>query len=147
MLIADNFVLELPLDQWWFCVVVLIVLVFVIWAVARFTTSVTKDIDPAETDRQMLTAVRDLKTQGELTDEESRSIKSRLVDRLTQPANTGDIDEGDEPAKVDTSADSKPLMTPLDKETSTDSPAAEEEGISAPKGEIDEKEENDQTHV
>ena len=147
MLPADYSLLELPFDEWWFCVVVLIVLVFVIWAVARFTTSVTKGIDPAETDRQMLTAVRDLKTQGELSDEEYRSIKSRLVDRLTQPADTSDTDEGDESAKVDTSANSEPLTTPLDKETTTNSPAAEEEGISAPEGEIDENGKNDQTHA
>lgn len=147
MLHADNSLLELPFDEWWFCVVVLIVLVFVIWAVARFTTSVSKDIDPAETDRQMLTAVRDLKTEGELSEEEYRSIKSRLVDRLTETADPEDSDTEYESAEADTSADSDSLTTRTIKEKSADSPAVEEERISSPEDEIDENGKNDQTHA
>ena len=125
----------------------MIVLVFVIWTVARFTTSVTKDIDPAETDRQMLTAVRDLKTQGELSDEEYRSIKSWLVDRLTETSDPEDSDTDDESAEADTSSDSDSLTTPSNTEESTDSSEAEEEGISSPEDEMDENGKNDQTHA
>ena len=75
---------ELPVDNWWFCAAVLIVLVVSIWA---------EDIDPAETDRQMLTAVSELRSQGELTTEEFRSIKSRLVNRLSEQTVAADSDD------------------------------------------------------
>jgi len=84
---------ELPVDNWWFCAAVLIVLVVSIWAIARLTASATEDIDPAETDRQMLTAVSELRSQGELTTEEFRSIKSRLVNRLSEQTVAADSDD------------------------------------------------------
>lgn len=84
---------ELPVDSWWFFAVVLVLLIFVIWGVARLTTSVTGDIDPAEIDRQMLTAVSELRSQGELTSEEYRSIKSRLVDRLSDQTSSADSED------------------------------------------------------
>jgi hypothetical protein len=74
---------ELPFDSWWFLGVVLLLLVCLIWVIARLTTTVTDDIDPAEIDRQMLTAVNELHSQGELSEEEYRSIKGRLVTRLS----------------------------------------------------------------
>lgn len=73
---------ELPVDSWWFFTVVLVLLVLFIWAIARLTTRTTDDIDPTEIDRQMLSAVSELRSQGELSPEEFRSIKSRLVERL-----------------------------------------------------------------
>ena len=74
---------ELPFDNWWFLGVVLLLLVCSIWVIAQLTTKVTDDIDPAEIDRQMLTAVNELHSQGELSEEEYRSIKGRLVTRLS----------------------------------------------------------------
>lgn len=74
---------ELPVDSWWFFMVVLVLLMVFIWAIARLTTRTTDDIDPAEIDRQMLSAVSELRSQGELSPEEFRSIKSRLVERLS----------------------------------------------------------------
>ena len=85
-LFTEEWAIPLPIDSWWFCAVVLIVLVFAIWLIARLTTSVTEDIDPAEADRQMLTAVAELKSRGELSSEEFRSIKGRLVERLSDEA-------------------------------------------------------------
>lgn len=81
---------ELPVDSWWFLAIVLVFLVFTIWLVARLTPTLTDDIDPAETHRQMLTAVRELHSQGELTPEEYRSIKSQLIERLAQPSASAD---------------------------------------------------------
>ncbi len=85
--------LELPVDNWWFLGFVLVVLMFAIWLIARLTTSVTDDIDPAEIDRQMLTAVRELHSQGELSPGEYRSIKGRLVKRMAHQ-NTPDGSKG-----------------------------------------------------
>ncbi|MEQ9408377.1 MAG: hypothetical protein RIK87_11650 [Fuerstiella sp.] len=83
----------LPVDSWWFCAVVLALLMIFIWAIARLTTSATEDIDPAEIDREMLTAVNELRSRGELTQEEFRSIKSHLVRRLADEAHSAGSDD------------------------------------------------------
>ena len=83
---------ELPVDNWWFVGIVLVLLMFSIWVVARLTTSVTDDIDPAEIDRQMLTAVSELHSQGELTQDEYRSIKGRLIERLHAEGSSADFE-------------------------------------------------------
>lgn len=84
---------KLPVDNWWFLGVVLVVLIFSIWLIARLTTTATEDIDPAEADRQMLTAVNELHSQGELTIEEYRSIKGRLVTRLSDKLPSDDSED------------------------------------------------------
>ena len=84
---------ELPVDSWWFFTIVLVLLVVFIWVVARLTTHTTDDIDPAEIDRQMLSAVSELRSQGELTQEEFRSIKSHLVTRLAPKTSSTKPDE------------------------------------------------------
>lgn len=71
-------------ESWLGFAVVLIALIIFIWLIGRLVTRVTEDSDPAETDRQMLTAVNDLHRKGDLSQEEFRSIKSQLVDRLHQ---------------------------------------------------------------
>ena len=38
--------------------------------------------DPAEVDHQMLLQIKELRREGDLTDEEFRSIKGRLVERI-----------------------------------------------------------------
>ena len=81
---------ELPVDSWWFFVGVLFVLIVFIWVVARLTAAATDDMDPADVDRQMLTAVSELRSRGELTQEEFRSIKSRLVVRLSDETRSND---------------------------------------------------------
>lgn len=99
--------LELPVDSWWFFTIVLVLLVLFIWAVTRLTTSGTEDIDPAEIDRQMLTAVSELRSRGELTNEEFRSIKGRLVERLAT-----DQTESDTAAEATSETESDPEQSP-----------------------------------
>ena len=69
--------------------------------IARLTTTVTDDIDPAETDRQMLTAVNELHSQGELSEEEYRSIKGRLVTRLSNKPPPSDSEGSAQEAQVE----------------------------------------------
>ena len=87
---------EVPSDSWLVCAIALIILMFFIWAIARLTSSANEGIDPAEIDRQMLTAVTDLKSRGELTADEYRSIKGRLVNRLSDRPDAADSDESSE---------------------------------------------------
>ena len=48
------------------------------WIRSRFRDDADSDTDP----HSMLTQIRELRREGELTDEEYRSIKGRLVERL-----------------------------------------------------------------
>lgn len=60
------------------------------WLVLQIRAWFTGGDDPAESDHQLLASIRDLKRQGDLTEEEYRSIKSRLVTRLGDPAAPSD---------------------------------------------------------
>ena len=64
-------------------VVALIALIVVlIWAVVGVRSRYRDDDDPAATDRSMLLGLGDLHRGGDLSDEEYRSIKKRLVKRI-----------------------------------------------------------------
>ena len=84
---------ELPVDRWWFFGIVLVLLVVAIWLIARLTSSATGDIDSSEIDRQMLSVISELRSQGELTSEEYRSVKSRLVERLSDQPPSADSED------------------------------------------------------
>ncbi len=83
--------LQLPNVTWFQFMVAAACLVVLIWAVLRLVARVNEDVDPAEADREMLLALNDLRRQGDLTDDEFRSIKGQIVGRLNvtlQPAGT-----------------------------------------------------------
>jgi len=82
-------------DSWLVFTVVLVGLIVFIWLIARLITRVTDDTDPAETDRQMLTSIAELHRKGDLSQEEFRSIKSQLVERLRNPIPSA-VDESDQ---------------------------------------------------
>lgn len=46
--------------------------------------------DPAAAEQQMLAQIRDLHRQGDLSEDEYRSIKGRLVKRLGDVSRTGE---------------------------------------------------------
>jgi uncharacterized membrane protein len=53
-----------------------------VWLILQLRAWMTADDDPAEGDHELLSSIRELKREGDLTDDEYRSIKSRLIDRL-----------------------------------------------------------------
>ena len=71
-------------------VVALIALISVlIWAVVRIRSRYRDDDDPAAIDRSMLLGLGDLHRGGDLSDEEYRSIKGRLVKRIERSSSAG----------------------------------------------------------
>ena len=71
-------------------VVVLIALIAVlIWAVVGVRSRYRDDDDPAAIDRSMLLGLGDLHRGGDLSDEEYRSIKGRLVKRIERSSSAG----------------------------------------------------------
>ena len=74
--------LHLPDVSWLQLVAAALCLVVVIWVIVRFVSRVNEDVDPAEADREMLQSLDDLWRQGDLTEDEFRSIKSQIMGRL-----------------------------------------------------------------
>lgn len=53
-----------------------------VWVVTRVRSRLADDEGSATGDHRLLTQIADLKEQGDLTEEEYRSIKGRLVERI-----------------------------------------------------------------
>ncbi len=53
-----------------------------IWLVVRIGAWLREDTGPAASDYEMLTAIGEMHRRGDLSDEEFRSIKSQLVERI-----------------------------------------------------------------
>jgi hypothetical protein len=78
-------------------------LVVVIWSILRFVSRVNEDVDPAEADKEMLQALIDLRREGQVSEDEFRSIKGQIVSRLNtqwasapkgkKPAGNAELDE------------------------------------------------------
>ena len=75
--------LNWPLSSWLPILAGLVGLIVLIWLIVRLIARVNEDTDPAEADREMLLTLSDLRREGDLTQEEFRSIKSRLVQRMS----------------------------------------------------------------
>ena len=75
--------LQLPDFTWWQFLFAAACLVVLIWSIVRFISRVHEDIDPAESDQDMLNAISELRREGDLTEDEYRSIKSQLLGRMS----------------------------------------------------------------
>ncbi|MCA9012157.1 MAG: hypothetical protein KDB01_20535, partial [Planctomycetaceae bacterium] len=67
--------LQLPNFTWWQFLFAAACLIVLIWSIVRFVSRVHEDVDPAESDQEMLKAISELRRQGDLTEDEYRSIK------------------------------------------------------------------------
>ncbi|MEJ7594801.1 MAG: hypothetical protein WKF77_25015 [Planctomycetaceae bacterium] len=74
--------LQLPDFNWWQFLFAAACLVVLIWSIVRFFSRVYEDVDPAESDQDMLNAISELRREGDLTEDEYRSIKSQLMGRM-----------------------------------------------------------------
>ena len=74
--------LQLPDISWVPLLIAVACLVVVVWAIVRLVSRVNEDVDPAEADREMLQALNDLRREGDLTEDEFRSIKGQITGRL-----------------------------------------------------------------
>ena len=74
--------LQLPDFNWWQFLFAAACLVVLIWSIVRFISRGYEDVDPAESDQDMLNAISELRREGDLTEDEYRSIKSQLMGRM-----------------------------------------------------------------
>ncbi|MFN5896199.1 MAG: hypothetical protein ACK48Y_01650, partial [Planctomyces sp.] len=63
--------------SWLPLLIAAVVLVLLIWAILRILSKMNEDVDPAEADREMLQALRDLRREGDLSEDEFRSIRGK----------------------------------------------------------------------
>jgi len=75
--------LDASLEQWIGFGAALVGVFILIWLVVRVRSRYREDEDPAGDAHEMLLQFRDLHRHGDLTDEEFRSIKSRLLGSLS----------------------------------------------------------------
>lgn len=68
---------------------VLAILVMV-WLIMQIRSWWTGDDDPAEGDHELLMSIRELNREGDLTDDEYRNIKGRLVERMRDASGTSE---------------------------------------------------------
>jgi len=61
---------------------VMIALVCLIWIISRIRTWFGEDEDRAGDNHELLSHIRELHTEGDLSEEEFRSIKGRLIQKL-----------------------------------------------------------------
>jgi hypothetical protein len=96
--------LHLPDINWLWMLLAGAGLVVVIWGILRFVSRMNEDVDPAEADKEMLLALHDLRREGDLTEDEFRSIKGQILGRLSTSLNAD--------AKSETAAENAGLQKP-----------------------------------
>lgn len=79
--------LQMLEGNWWPQAIGVLCLVVLIWLVVRLVARANEDADPAEVDREMLMTMVELHREGDLTQDEYRSIKGQLVRRMQPPQN------------------------------------------------------------
>lgn len=57
-------------------------LVVLVWGIVRLAARLNEKVDPAEADKEMLRVLHELRREGDLTDDEFRSIKGQISSRL-----------------------------------------------------------------
>ncbi len=74
----------------WSVIGLIVAIVLLVWLVMSVRSWFRDDTDPAADDHELLSQISDLRLQGDLTDDEYRSIKGRLVDKLSQTKEESD---------------------------------------------------------
>jgi len=78
---------ELLRESAWTWIGLIFAIVVLAWIVVRVRAVFHSDDDPAENANQILSEIREMYEEGKLSDEEFRSIKSRLIQQeASKPA-------------------------------------------------------------
>ena len=71
---------ELIHSSFWWWVGLLFAIVVLAWVAVRLGRWFRDDTDPTDDDRRMLSEIREMYHEGDLSEQEYRSIKSRLME-------------------------------------------------------------------
>ena len=87
----DTRLVELLQDSSWGWVGLLFAFALLGWVVLRLRHWFREDSDPADDSRRMLSEIREMYHEGDLTEQEYRSIKGRLMEGMDRAS--ADISE------------------------------------------------------
>jgi uncharacterized membrane protein len=73
-------------ESLWTWIGLIFALALLAWIISRVRAWYREDDDPAGNAREMLSEIREMYVEGDLSEEEFRSIKGRLTERLDRPA-------------------------------------------------------------
>ena len=124
--------LHLLEGNWWPTVIAMVCLVVMIWLIVRLVARVNDDSDPAAIAREMLTSMNDLHREGDLTQDEYRSIKGQLVRRLQEPAAAPDSAAAGDTATADEKLSVKAEQSASPEESAPTNNITKSENIPAP---------------
>jgi len=77
-------------ESMWTWIGLAFALLVLAWAVQRIRAWYREDDDPAGNAREMLSEIREMYVEGDLSEEEFRSIKGRLKERLDRTSTDTD---------------------------------------------------------
>jgi hypothetical protein len=77
-------------ESLWTWIGLIFALLVLAWVVKAIRAWYREDDDPAGNAREMLSEIREMYVEGDLSEEEFRSIKGRLTERLDRPATDTD---------------------------------------------------------
>lgn len=80
--LEDTFLWKLLEISFWELAALIAAIIFGSWLIFRVGLWLRDEKDPTADDRQMLMQIRDLHREGDLDEEEYRSIKGRITERL-----------------------------------------------------------------
>lgn len=80
--LEDTFLWKLLEISFWELAALIAAIIFGFWLIFRVGLWLRDDKDATADDRQMLMQIRDLHREGDLDEEEYRSIKGRITERL-----------------------------------------------------------------
>lgn len=81
-LVAAKTLTDFLQDSSWGVIGLVVALGVAAWLIYRLRTWYGEDADRAEGDQELLAHLRDLKREGDVSEEEFRSIKGRLTERM-----------------------------------------------------------------
>jgi len=77
-------------ESMWTWIGLIFAILVLAWVVQRIRAWFREDDDPAGNAREMLSEIREMYVEGDLSEEEFRSIKGRLTERLDRTATDTD---------------------------------------------------------
>lgn len=77
-------------ESMWTWIGLVFALLILAWGIRRIRAWYREDDDPAGNAREMLSEIREMYVEGDLSEEEFRSIKGRLTERLDRTSTDTD---------------------------------------------------------
>lgn len=79
--------------EWLSFIATILIIAAIVWSIFRIRAWYRDDVDADESDHQLLMQMLELRREGDLSEEEFRSIKQRLAVRIRSTSPAGDLNQ------------------------------------------------------